>query len=125
MRVLLDSHVLLWALGSERSLSAEAREVIGDAANVVSASIVSLWEIKIKESLGKLKLPKGFYKAIEPAGFEILPLTLAHVQALDKLPMHHRDPFDRLLIAQAKTEQMLLVTHDAEFKRYKANLLLT
>lgn len=125
MRVLLDSHVLLWALGSERSLNAEARNAVASPENLVFVSIASLWEIKIKESLGKLRLPRAFYKSLQPAGFEILLVDLAHVEALDKLPMHHRDPFDRMLIAQAKAEQMLLITRDAEFKRYKVTLLLT
>jgi PIN domain nuclease of toxin-antitoxin system len=77
-----------------------------------------LWELRIKESLHKIKLPKAFFSSLEPAGYELLPVAIPHVEALGKLPMHHRDPFDRMLVAQALTENLILVTRDKELLRY-------
>lgn len=124
MKLLLDTHALLWATSDSNALSAEAREHIASEENIVFVSLVSLWELRIKESLQKIKLPSLFYKNLQPAGFELLPLLLSHIEALGRLPLYHRDPFDRMLVAQARCEQLTLVTRDEEIKKYDVNLLL-
>jgi PIN domain nuclease of toxin-antitoxin system len=111
MRVLLDTHLLLWALGSPSKLPAAARKLINDANVYVSAA--SIWEVSIKAALGKLSAdPREVLAALEPAGFLELPVTGAHAARVVDLPAIHRDPFDRLLIAQALTEPMRLLTND-------------
>lgn len=123
MKLLLDTHTLLWAVSKEEFLNEQARQEIASEINVVFVSIASLWEIRIKESLGKIILPPDFYQGIGPSGFEILPITLAHLETLGRLPSHHRDPFDRMLIAQAQCEQLLLVSRDEEIRKYDVSLL--
>ena len=116
MRVLLDTHLLLWALGAPSKLPAAARKLINDANVYVSAA--SIWEISIKAALGKLSAdPREVLAALEPAGFLELPVTGAHAARVVNLPPVHRDPFDRLLIAQALIEPMRLVTNDAALAR--------
>ena len=117
MRVLLDTHLLLWALGSPSKLPAAARKLINDANVYVSAA--SIWEISIKAALGKLSAdPREVLAALEPAGFLDLPVTGVHAAHVVDLPAIHRDPFDRLLIAQALTEPMRLLTNDATLAGY-------
>ena len=127
MTLLLDTHTLLWFLTNDSGLSARARGSIEDSANVAHVSAASLWEVAIKSALGKLKLPSPyadiFPRQLETNGFGLLPITSAHCTALLTLPFHHRDPFDRLLLAQAKTEGMALVTDDAQFGAYGVPLL--
>ncbi|OGQ08050.1 MAG: twitching motility protein PilT [Deltaproteobacteria bacterium RIFCSPLOWO2_12_FULL_40_28] len=123
MKLLLDTHVLLWALSSKHDLSTLVREALESDSNVIFVSLASLWELKIKEGLGKVHLPKNFYSSLEPAGYELLPIQLGHIEGIGKLPPHHRDPFDRLLIAQAKAEQLLLATRDENIKKYDVNIL--
>lgn len=124
MKILVDTHVLLWALSDPERLSEQARMAIADPANVVFVSMASLWEIGIKQSLGKIELPNTFYTALKTAGFEILPIQLSHVQLVVTLPFHHRDPFDRMLVAQAQQEQLMLVSCDAEIKKYVPGMML-
>jgi PIN domain nuclease of toxin-antitoxin system len=117
MRVLLDTHLLLWALGSPSKLPAAARKLINDANVYVSAA--SIWEVSIKAALGKLSAdPREVLAALEPAGFLELPVSGAHAARIADLPAIHRDPFDRLLIAQALTEPMRLLTNDAALAGY-------
>jgi PIN domain nuclease of toxin-antitoxin system len=117
MRVLLDTHLLLWALGSPSKLPAAARKLIDDANVYVSAA--TIWEVSIKAALGKLSAdPREVLAALEPAGFLELPVTGAHAARVVDLPAIHRDPFDRLLIAQALTEPMRLLTNDAALADY-------
>jgi PIN domain nuclease of toxin-antitoxin system len=117
MRVLLDTHLLLWALGSPSKLPAAARKLIDDANVYVSAA--TIWEVSIKATLGKLSAdPREVLAALEPAGFLELPVTGAHAARVVDLPAIHRDPFDRLLIAQALTEPMRLLTNDAALAVY-------
>ena len=127
MRLLLDTHTLRWFLTSDPSLSLRARGSIEDAANVSHVSAVSLWEVAVKFALGKLKLPAP-YADIFPAqlqlnGFDLLPMTAGHCASLLTLPFHHRDPFDCLLLAQAKVEGMTLVTDDGQFGPYGVPVL--
>ena len=110
-RILLDTHLLLWALAEPRKLPPGARGRIEGAEVFVSAA--SLWEVSIKSALGKLSAdPAELLAEIEPAGFSLLPVTGEHAAAVARLPALHADPFDRMLIAQAKTEPLLLLTND-------------
>ncbi len=118
MNLLLDTHVLLWWLDDGPTLSERAREVIGDGANAAFVSVAALWEIRIKEALGKLALPDDFEQVLEREPFLVLDVKAPHVHALKDLPMLHRDPFDRLLVAQAQTERLTLVTRDPVIHRY-------
>jgi PIN domain nuclease of toxin-antitoxin system len=111
LRVLLDTHLLLWALASPRRLSSKARQRIESSAVFVSAA--SIWEISIKSSLGKLQAnPAEVLSGIEPAGFDHLHVIAEHAAEVVNLPHLHRDPFDRLLVAQASVEKMILLTDD-------------
>ena len=117
MRVLLDTHLLLWALGAPARLPPKARRIIRDADVYVSAA--SIWEISIKAALGKLRAdPHEVLAALEPAGFLSLPIAGGHAARVATLPPIHRDPFDRLLIAQAIEEPMRLLTDDAVLGAY-------
>ena len=123
MRYLLDSHTLLWAVSQPKELSHQAREEITSSHNVLFVSLASLWELRIKESLGKIKLPEKFYHQLPEAGYELLALSLSHIDTFGKLPFHHRDPFDRMLVAQAMVEQLILMTRDEEIPHYEVNIL--
>jgi PIN domain nuclease of toxin-antitoxin system len=127
MRILIDTNVLIWLLEGSDSLSSRARYAIEDDENSLYLSIVSLWEITIKLSLGKLDLQMPVDKIVKsfviPGGIEILPIEIIHLSILRDLPLHHRDPFDRLLIAQAKAEQMNLLSVDGVFDLYGVELL--
>jgi PIN domain nuclease of toxin-antitoxin system len=110
LRILLDTHILLWWLEANPSLSATARELIRDPENTVFVSAVSLWEIRLKQSLGKLRLPADFTEKLAAESFENLPLTASQTRQVALLPWHHRDPFDRMLVAQAQVEKLALLT---------------
>ena len=122
MKLLLDTHTFLWFIVGNPSLSATARLAIEDQANEKYLSVVSLWEIAIKVSIGKLILSAPFDTLIPQQlsinGFELLNLEVLHAAALIQLPFHHRDPFDRLLIAQAMVEQMQIVSIDSAIDAY-------
>lgn len=127
MTLLLDTHTLLWFLTNDPNLSVRAREAIEESANPTHVSAASLWEVAIKLALGKLKLPAPFGeifpRQLELNGFGLLPIAPAHCAALLTLPFHHRDPFDRLLLAQAKAESMILVTDDGQLGSYGVPVL--
>lgn len=127
MRLLLDTHALLWFLADDAQLSRRARDLIEDAANEVFVSVASLWEMSIKISLGKLQLSQSFDTFIPEQlalnNIELLGITIAHTADILLLPFHHRDPFDRLLIAQSRVEQMALVSVDSAFDAYGVNRL--
>ena len=112
MRILLDTHLILWWLANSPSLPEQARTLIGDPENTVFVSAVSLWEIWLKESLGKLRLPPDFESKLAEESFEDLPLTAAQARQAALLPWRHRDPFDRMLVAQAKVENLTFLTAD-------------
>jgi PIN domain nuclease of toxin-antitoxin system len=118
MKLLLDTQILLWVMRDARELSAAARDFI-ERADDVYVSSVSLWESAIKAAMGKLPLaPQALEAGALRAGFIPLPVTWAHALAVDALPMLHRDPFDRMLVAQAVSEPLQLLTHDAKLARY-------
>lgn len=117
MRVLLDTHLLLWALSKPSKLSAATRKRIIAAEVYVSAA--SIWEISIKSGAGKLSAdPDRVLAAIEPAGFILLPISSEHAAKVAQLPLLHKDPFDRMLVAQASVEPMLLLTNDEVLRGY-------
>lgn len=118
MKLLLDTHVLLWWLDDPRQLSKAARKSIQDGANPVYISAAVAWEIAIKKAIGKLDAPDTLEEALEASRFLHLPITIAHALAVRSLPGHHRDPFDRMLIAQALQEGLCLVTRDLEIAKY-------
>lgn len=117
MRLLLDTHVLLWAL-DESPLSAEAQRLIESTSTTVCVSAASAWEIGIKKALGKLRCPDDLEEQLRLARFVPLPVTIAHGLEVGALPALHGDPFDRLLVAQARTERMTLVTRDERLADY-------
>jgi PIN domain nuclease of toxin-antitoxin system len=121
--LLLDTHVLLWALADDPALTRGRREEIEDPANEVFVSAVSTWEIEIKRAAGTLEAPDDLLSAIAATGLSPLSVTLEHGVAAGGLPLHHRDPFDRLLIGQAQLEGMTLVTHDASLAAYPVAIL--
>jgi PIN domain nuclease of toxin-antitoxin system len=116
LTLLLDTHVLLWAI--DGSLSAETAELIAGSAEPVLASAASIWEIEIKRAQRRLRAPVDFTHLVDETGFERLPITFEHAVAAARLPLHHRDPFDRMLIAQACAEKATLATSDQQIERY-------
>lgn len=118
MKLLLDTHLLLWWLADSPSLSGQARALISDPENTVFVSAVSHWEIWLKESLGKLGLPPDFEEVLAAESFESLPLTASQARQVALLPWHHRDPFERMLVAQARTEGLTLLTADDAVAAY-------
>lgn len=118
MRILLDTHLILWWLANSPSLSEQARALISAPENTVFVSAVNLWEIWLKESLGKLRLPPDFEGKLAAESFESLPLTGAQARQVALLPWHHRDPFDRMLVAQARVEDLTLLTADDPVTAY-------
>lgn len=123
MILLLDSHALLWWLADHPTLSEPARAAIGDPSNDVLVSAGSVWEIEIKRALGKLTAPPGLLVAIDAADFDTLPITGADAERAGRLPSHHRDPFDRMLVAQAVRLDALIVSRDEAFAPYGVNVL--
>ena len=121
MRVLVDTHLLLWAVASSRRLSKGARSIILDAANEVFFSAASVWEVAIKSALGRRDFkanPTELVRALSQSGFSELPVTAMHAARVAALPAIHRDPFDRLLVAQSLAEPMTLLTNDAVLVDY-------
>lgn len=123
-RLLIDTNVVIWILGGdERRVSSAARRVLNDDRRSLFVSAVTVWEIATKRSLGKLRAPQGWAKSLRASGLEPLPVTALHAEAVEHLPWHHRDPFDRLLIAQATTEGMSLVSADLQMAAYDVDVI--
>jgi PIN domain nuclease of toxin-antitoxin system len=122
VRLLLDTHALLWWLADE-GLATQARDAIADPATVVMVSAVSAWEISIKKALGKLDAPDDLEHQVQAGGFLPLPISIAHGIAAGQLVRHHEDPFDRMLIAQARVEGLTILTRDKRFADYDVALL--
>ena len=117
-RLLLDTHTLLWWLADDPHLGQDTRALVADGANEVYVSAASAWEISIKKGLGKLKAPDGLDSVVLDEGFGQLEISFFHGEKAGELPPLHRDPFDRMLIAQAQAEGLDIVTSDAMFDRY-------
>jgi|SRR6185312_8001025 len=122
MRLLLDANSFLWWVTGSPRQSQRAREAIADRANEIFVGIGALWEIAIKRSLGKLEFPHDFETVLRNEGFLQLPINFAHLRALEALPHLHRDPFDRLLIAQSIAEGVPIATADRSFAAYGASV---
>jgi PIN domain nuclease of toxin-antitoxin system len=127
MKLLLDTHIFIWWADQPEKLSPAALSALQDEANELLLSVASVWEMQIKIQLGKLKLSLPLKELVknqqETNDIRVSPVALTHVLALDALPFHHKDPFDRLLIAQSIEEDLTLVTADSQFSAYSVKLL--
>lgn len=127
MKLLIDSHVFKWWRDEPNKLSHNAFTAISDARNDIFLSVATVWELQIKISLKKFAITNGLENAVKDEqmknGFQILPVQLSHALFIENLPIHHKDPFDRLLISQAFVENMTLVSADSNFANYQVNLL--
>ena len=127
MRLLLDTHIALWAIADSARLSLQARVLIEAPSTSVWVSAASIWEIAIKSSLGRGDMPVSSRDALRyflESGFQMLAIDAEHTVAVEALPAHHQDPFDRLLVAQGLTEPMRLMTHDAVVASYSDTIIL-
>ena len=122
MNLLLDSHCLLWWLGG-MPVSEPASSAIAESSNEVYVSAASIWELEIIAARGKLTIDADLITEVEAAGLTLLPITASHGKAAARLPMHHRDPFDRMLIAQAQLESCSIVSRDSSFAQYSVGLI--
>ena len=123
MKLLLDTHILLWWLADDPRLPRSAATAIADGESLVAVSAASAWEIAIKRAAGRLEAPDDLLGAIEANNFGSLSISPAHALAAGALPAHHADPFDRMLIAQARAEGLTVVTVDGRFSDYNVELL--
>lgn len=122
MRLLLDTHIVLWAMLDDARLPAGLCETITQS-ETLCISAATVWEVAIKSGLGKLAVPADLFIRAASAGVQSLPISWEHAQAFQDLPLHHADPFDRLLIAQAKCEGLTLVSVDRRFREYEVDLI--
>ncbi len=126
MNILLDTHVALWAITDSPRLRAPARDLIASSSNQVWISAATIWEISIKHTLARGDMPVSGSEALgyfNASGFRMLPVEAEHAVAVETLAAHHQDPFDRILVAQALTEPMRLITHDATVARYSDTII--
>lgn len=126
MNYLLDTHALIWFLNGEEHLSEKSKKVIENPENSLFISIATIWELAIKISLGKFKFEQGFKKfleLIEENGFEVIPISLEHALRLSTLEFLHRDPFDRLIVVQAMTDNLTVITKDEYMEKYSISTL--
>jgi PIN domain nuclease of toxin-antitoxin system len=123
MKYLLDTHSLLWTIFEPDKLSTQAREIILDQNNIICVSLISLWEISIKQNIGSLNIPEKFFEVVSTGGFEMLALTMPQIEQYRILPLHHRDPFDRMLIIQARQQKLILITRDSEISKYDVEIV--
>ena len=124
MILLLDAHAVLWALSGGRELRSDTRSALEDPANEVLVSAGTVWEIEIKRAAGRLEAPSDILQAIEATGFMTLPITGADAERAARLPRHHGDPFDRMLVAQAQRLDALIVSRDSALSAYNVDVLL-
>jgi PIN domain nuclease of toxin-antitoxin system len=124
LRLLLDTHTMIWVFSAPRLLSAQARDAISAGENEVFVSVISPWEVAIKRSKKRLRAPDDLGDAVEAHQFQLLPVMLRHTKAIGSLPNHHGDPFDRMLVAQAIIDGLTLVTSDRALRRYPVATLL-
>jgi PIN domain nuclease of toxin-antitoxin system len=126
MNYLIDNHILIWRAENDPNLTFEVAEILNNPNNNIVVSYASLWEIAIKQSIGKLSLGITLSQLelnLQSNLFTLLDTSVRHLERLQKLPFHHKDPFDRLLIAQAQEENLTLISEDGNFKYYQVNLL--
>jgi PIN domain nuclease of toxin-antitoxin system len=123
LRLLLDSNAYIWSITRPSGLSPTARQAIEDAENQRFVSVACLWEMTIKRSVGKLDLPGNYMDGVDHIAATLLPITVPHLRQVQLLPLHHRDPFDRMMIAQALEDDLTIVTRDRAFRAYGVPLL--
>jgi PIN domain nuclease of toxin-antitoxin system len=123
LRLLLDSNAYIWTITRPAELSATARLAIEDPGNQRFVSVACLWQVTIKRSVGKLDLPDNYMDGVDHIAATLLPITRPHLSRVQLLPLHHRDPFDRMMIAQAMEENLTIVTRDRAFRAYGVPLL--
>ena len=123
MRIIIDTHIFLWALSDPKRLSSEQKSLLESTANIIYVSSISIAEIMIKRALGKLVFDEDPVKAAEQSGFEFLSFNVKAAAALRDLPYHHKDPFDRMLITQSQVSDSAIMTDDNTFKRYNCKLI--
>jgi PIN domain nuclease of toxin-antitoxin system len=123
VRLILDTHAALWWLSGDERFGADAEDHLTDATNQVLLSAAVVWEVAIKRSLGRLEAPGDFAPTLLGAGAQPLPIGLDHAAAVERLPWHHRDPFDRLLVAQATVERATLVSADEALHAYGVRVI--
>jgi PIN domain nuclease of toxin-antitoxin system len=123
LKLLLDTHAALWFLSGDERLAESARRQLTDDANRVLLSAAVVWEVAIKRSLGKLVVPEEYLSLLLGAGVQALAVSVDHAAAVEGLPWHHRDPFDRMLVAQASVEAAALVSRDDAFRPYGVTLI--
>ena len=123
MRYLVDTHILLWSISGSKRLKNSVKDILVDSSNQVYVSVVSGLEIAIKKRTGKIRLKTSLKECFKKSGFSLLDVNLSHALELDRLPIHHNDPFDRILISQAKVENLTLITADKKIWRYKVPVL--
>ncbi len=123
MSYLLDTHTLLWWLDNNPTLSSSARKVIANPNNLILVSAVSAWEISIKKAIGKLEAPSDLSSAMKHNRFEPLPISIQNGLEAGALPNYHNDPFDRMLIAQALSHKLTIITRDDQFEQYNVSWL--
>ena len=124
MSYLLDTHIFLWVIGAPEKLSSQVRALITDGRNTIYLSAASVWEIAIKRKLGKLKSPDDIDKIADLKNFRKLHINFQHAECAAALPEYHRDPFDRMLIAQAKIHDLQLITSDLSFRNYEIKVVM-
>lgn len=120
---MLDTQVFIWWMESNKRLPRNINLLINDPQNTISISVASAWEMVIKRQKGKLRVPKDIEGGIKAGGFSLLPIELEHVLRIEKLPLFHKDPFDRILISQAQIEYLTLISNDRKIWRYKIDVL--
>lgn len=123
MNLLIDAHVLCWWIADQPELTGEARAAIADPDNIVGVSAATIWELAIKQAAGRLEFDGDFREELEANRFDILPIGLDHALAAATLPPHHNDPFDRMLVAQARIEHLTIVTRDRMIPQYGVPVL--
>lgn len=123
MRLLLDTHAAVWLLGNDARLSERAVDHFADDSNDVLLSAAVVWEVALKRSLGKLDAPTDMVNQLAGVGVRPLPITLEHAAAVETLPPHHRDPFDRILVAQAFSERAAIISRDEQLRRYDVTVI--
>lgn len=123
MKYLLDTHVLLWAATADKKIPKEIVSILTNRSFDVCYSVVCIWELAIKEAKEKIELPKNFFSELPKLGFRCLDVKEHHIHTLRKIPASHGDPFDRMLIAQAKAENMTLITRDKKLTIYPTKIL--
>ena len=123
MKYLLDTHIVLWWLTTPEKINKKAQKIIKDKSNVIYISSASIWEMAIKKSIGRLTLPHNLLEMIAIQSFKLLPISAEESLGVADLPMHHTDPFDRMLIMQAKLHDLIIITRDSKIAEYPAVVL--